>query len=173
LGDPTRERAIRVEGLLPRVLRTLFKPDINDPLVDIPIGQMRMMRLLAMKARTPSNLGEELALSVSAVTQMANRLDAIGFVERIEDPIDRRAKHLTLTPLGTEMMSRRQERRVHRLETVLAHMTPDRQQAFIDVLEELIEASAKAEEFVDNSIFMEAEVEQKLPLPPAYVMEEK
>ena len=173
MGDRTRDRAIRVEGLLPRVLRTMFKPDANDPLVDLPVGQMRMMRLLAMKAWTPSNLGEELGLSVSAVTQMANRLDSIGFVERIEDPSDRRVKHLTLTLLGKEMMSRRQERRVHRLESVLMHVPPARQIEFIEMLEELIEASAKAAEFVDNSIFMEAEVEQKLPLPPAYVMEEK
>ncbi len=173
MGDETRDRAILVEGLLPRVLRTLFKPDPNDPLVEVPVGQMRMLRLLAMKAWTPSNLGEELGLSVSAVTQMANRLDTIGLVSRIEDPSDRRVKHLTLTPLGLEMMQKRQDRRVHRLESVLTNLTGDRQVEFIQMLEELIQASAMAEEFVDNSIFMEAEVEQKMPLPPAYSREGK
>jgi len=173
LDDSTRDRAIRIEGLLPRVLRTLFKPDPNDPLVDIPVGQMRMLRLLTLKAWTPSNLGEELGLSVSAVTQMANRLDSIGFVSRVEDPLDRRVKHLTLTPLGRANMIRRRDRRVYRLESVMSNMPVDRQVEFIALLEELIEASAEASEFVDNSIFMEAEVEQKLPLPPAYVMEEK
>jgi DNA-binding MarR family transcriptional regulator len=151
----------------------MFKPDPNDPLVELPVGQMRMMRLLMLKAWTPSNLGEELGLSVSAVTQMANRLDSIGFVDRIEDPGDRRVKHLTLTPQGRQMMARRQERRVHRLESVLSKMPTDRQIEFIVLLEELLEASALAAEFDDNSIFMEAEVEQKLPLPPAFVMEEK
>lgn len=173
MDDSTRDRAIRIEGLLPRVLRTLFKPDPNDPLVDIPVGQMRMLRLLTLKAWTPSNLGEELGLSVSAVTQMANRLDSIGFVSRVEDPLDRRVKHLTLTPLGRANMIRRRDRRVYRLESVMSNMPVDRQVEFIALLEELIEASAEASEFVDNSIFMEAEVEQKLPLPPAYVMEEK
>jgi len=132
-----------------------------------------MLRLLTLKAWTPSNLGEELGLSVSAVTQMANRLDSIGFVSRVEDPLDRRVKHLTLTPLGRANMIRRRDRRVYRLESVMSNMPVDRQVEFIALLEELIEASAEASEFVDNSIFMEAEVEQKLPLPPAYVMEEK
>lgn len=173
MDDSTRDRAVRLEGLLPRALRTVFKPDAHDPLVDIPVGQMRMMRLLAMKTWTPSNLGEELGLSVSAVTQMANRLDSIGLVLRVEDPSDRRVKHLTLTPLGQTMMLQRQERRVGRLESVLSHMPADRQIEFIAVLEELLEAGAKASEFVDNSIFMEAEMEQKLPLPANYVSEEK
>ena len=173
MDETTKDRAVRVEGLMPRVQRTLFKQDANDPLVEIPVGQMRMMRLLAQKAWTPSHLGEELGLSVSAVTQMANRLDSIGYVERIEDPTDRRVKHLTLTPLGKEMMSRRQARRVQRLESVLANMPEERQVEFIRLLEELIDASTLASEFVDNSIYMEAEVEQKLPLPPAYVMEER
>jgi DNA-binding MarR family transcriptional regulator len=151
----------------------MFKPDPNDPLVELPVGQMRMMRLLTTKAWTPSSLGEELGLSVSAVTQMANRLDSIGFVDRIEDPSDRRVKHLMLTPLGREMMTRRQERRVHRLESVLSKMSEKRQIEFIVLLEELLEASAAAAEVMDNSIFMEAEMEQKLPLPPSYVTEEK
>lgn len=168
---PAHERAIRLEGLLPRVLRTLFKPVGDDPLVELPVGQMRMMRLLSSKTWTPSNLGEELGLSVSAVTQMANRLDAIGLLARVEDPSDRRVKHLTLTPLGLEMMRKRQDRRVRLLESVLVHMKEDRQEEFIRILEELLDASAIASEAADNSIFMEAEVEQMLPLSPPYAKE--
>jgi len=112
-------------------------------------------------------------MSVSAVTQMANRLDTIGFVERIEDPDDRRVKHLTLTRTGRELMVRRQERRVQTLESVLRHMPMERQIDFIVLLEDLQTASSMASAFQDNSIFMEAEVEQKLPMPPAYVTEEK
>ena len=126
------------------------------------------MRLLGNKSWTPSSLGEELGLSVSAVTQMANRLDAIGLLARNEDPTDRRVKNLTLTPLGLELMRKRQERRVLLLETVLVHMPEKRQGEFIDLLEELLHASAKATESVDNSILTEAEVEQRLPLAPSY-----
>ena len=171
MDETTRDHAIRIEGLLPRVLRTLFRPDEDDPLVELPVGQMRMMRLLAQKTWTPSNLGEELGLSVSAVTQMANRLDSIGYVSRTEDPVDRRVKHLTLTPLGRERMERRQARRINRLEVVLQNMAVERQVEFLRLLEELTEASKQASEFADNSIFMEAEVEQKLPMPAAYLTE--
>jgi len=172
LDDGTLERAIRLEGLLPLVLRTMFKPVANDPLVELPVGQMRMMRLLGNQSWTPSSLGQELGLSVSAVTQMANRLDSIGMVARVEDPTDRRVKHLMLTPLGRELLRKRQSRRVQLLESVLTHMPPDRQMLFIDILEELLEASSKAAEYADNSIFMEAEVEQILPMPPVYAKED-
>src|ERR1022692_706666 len=99
----------------------MFKPVADDPLVELPVGQMRMLRLLGGQSWTPSSLGEELGLSVSAVTQMANRLDTIGMVARVEDPSDRRVKHLTLTPLGRELLKKRQDRRVYLLESVLAH----------------------------------------------------
>jgi len=171
LGESAHERAVKLEGLLPRVLRTLFKPVGEDPLVELPVGQMRMMRLLGSKSWTPSSLGEELGLSVSAVTQMANRLESIGLLARIEDPSDRRVKHLTLTPLGLQLMRRRQDRRVRLLESALVHMGDNRQEEFIRILEELLDASAKAAESVDNSIFMEAEVEQMLPLAPQYAKE--
>ena len=171
LGESARERAIKLEGLLPRVTRTLFKPVGEDPLVELPVGQMRMMRLLGNRSWTPSSLGEELGLSVSAVTQMANRLDMIGLVSRVEDPTDRRVKHLTLTPLGVELMKSRQDRRVRLLESALVHMEEDRQEDLIKFLEEVLDASAKAAEAADNSIFMEAEVEQLLPLPPLYAKE--
>jgi hypothetical protein len=80
---------------------------------------------------------------------------------------------LTLTALGRELMLRRQERRVQMLESALSHMPADRQIEFIVLLEELQDASTLASEFADNSIFMEAEVEQRLPMPPAYITEEK
>ncbi len=173
MDESTHERAIKLEGLLPKALRSLFKPEASDPLVELPVGQMRLMRLLAMRPWTPSHLGEELGLSVSAVTQMANRLEGIGYVARVEDPIDRRVKHLSLTTLGKTLMSNRQQRRVGTLQTVLAHMPEERQKEFVALLEEVIEATTKAAASADNSIFMEAEMEQKLPMPPAFVMEER
>lgn len=173
MDESTHERAIKLEELLPKALRTLFKPAGDDPLVEIPVGQMRMIRLLTMHPWTPSHLGEELGLSVSAVTQMANRLEAIGYLTRLEDPTDRRVKHLVLSSVGKRLMAERQENRVTVLEAVLAVMPEDRQVAFISLLEELIEASDKAVSLNDNSIFMEAEIEQKLPLSPPTVIEKR
>ncbi|MDR3690851.1 MAG: MarR family transcriptional regulator [Fimbriimonas sp.] len=173
MDDSLRDRAIKLEGLIPRVTRTLFRSVIDDPLTDLPVGQMRMMRLLGQKSWTPSSLGEELCLSVSAVTQMANRLDSIGLVQRVEDPTDRRVKHLRLSELGADLMMNRQERRVCLLESTLGRMDEARQRELIQVLEELLDASARPPEPADNSIQMEAEVEQKMPLPPVYAKDKR
>ncbi len=171
MAETAHDRAVRLEGLFPRVLRTLFRPNGEDPLVDLPIGQMRMMRLLEAKSWTPSSLGEELGLSVSAVTQMANRLDSTGMLAREEDPADRRVKHLMLTPLGKEKMRARRERRVRLLESVLVHMKEERQDEFIKMLEELLDASAIASKSEDHTSFVDSEMEQFLPISPPYFKE--
>ena len=151
----------------------MFKPVIDDPLVDLPVGQMRMMRLLAVRSWTPSSLGDELGLSVSAVTQMANRLDAIGLVTRTEDPMDRRVKHLSLTTLGLDLMTKRQERRVHHLASVLALIPESRQQEIIEAMEELLDASVRASESIDNSILTEAEIEHAFRFTPSLTKESR
>lgn len=171
MGETRLDRAARLESLFPRVLRTMFKPVANDPLVDLPVGQMRMMRLLATRSWTPSGLGDELGLSVSAVTQMANRLDAIGLVTRTEDPMDRRVKHLSLTPRGSELMTKRQDRRVHHLVSVLSCIPDARQIEIIEAMEELLDASVRASESIDNSILTEAEVEQMFRFGPPLTKE--
>jgi DNA-binding MarR family transcriptional regulator len=49
---------------------------------------------------------ERLCFDASYVTGIADRLEALGFVERRPDPTDRRVKQLALTELGVEVTRR-------------------------------------------------------------------
>jgi DNA-binding MarR family transcriptional regulator len=51
-----------------------------------------------------SHLGEYMDISAPAASQIVDRLVQHGLVERTEDPNDRRAKQLTLTPKGLELI---------------------------------------------------------------------
>lgn len=49
---------------------------------------------------------ERLCFDASYVTGLADRLEALGFVERRADPADRRVKQLSLTETGVEVKRR-------------------------------------------------------------------
>jgi DNA-binding MarR family transcriptional regulator len=51
-----------------------------------------------------SDIGERMDISAPAASQMVDRLVQHGLVERTEDPHDRRAKMLALTPKGRELI---------------------------------------------------------------------
>jgi len=63
--------------------------------------------LMYLYYRNPSgisHLSEDLDVSAAAASQMVERLVQNGLVERTEDPNNRRAKHLTLTPKGRDLI---------------------------------------------------------------------
>ena len=98
------ELAIRLEALLPKVMRALFNPDPTDPLIELPMAQLRMVRLLTNRDYTVSDLSEEFNLSMSACTQMVNRLETMGLVARRGDEGDRRIRHVGLSEKGKRQM---------------------------------------------------------------------
>jgi DNA-binding MarR family transcriptional regulator len=51
-----------------------------------------------------SDIGDHLGITSAASSQLLNRLVEEGWVERSEDPDDRRHKLLELTPAGREMV---------------------------------------------------------------------
>jgi DNA-binding MarR family transcriptional regulator len=170
--DREVENAIKLETLVPRLIRALFHSDADSPLVELPLGQVRVMRLLYAAPSTPSELSAALSLSVSAITQVANRLEALGLIERSEDCDDRRVRNLRLSEKGRSMMYRRQTARVRRARMALAELPPDKQQAIIDNLEELVAICKKIDLGQPDTPDIVAEIEQLLPPPPPYVRTE-
>ena len=107
MGATLRFCAEQLEELMPRVMRVLHHQDPEDALADFSVPQLRMLRILNGAPHTTSAVGESLGLSVSAITQMANRLEASGLVARTDDESDRRIKMLSLTQRGRDIMVRR------------------------------------------------------------------
>ena len=157
----TRKRAEIIEDLIPRIMRILYRSLQDSVLSELPLGQMRIMRLLYTGPRTVTSLGEELALTASAVTQLANRLQDAGLVLRVEDLEDRRVKHLALTPHGRDLMRSRHQRRVARMQDVLERMPDEDQQRAVDSLCTLLKAAGEISE--RESLSLVAELEQAVP----------
>ncbi len=77
-----------------------------------------------------SELGRELGVSQSAMTQIADRLEAADMASRLTNGEDRRVKQLQLTPRGRRAMRSRERIRIARLERAFEKLSAaDRRQA--------------------------------------------
>jgi DNA-binding MarR family transcriptional regulator len=105
-----------------------------------------LMRLLHAKSTSVSEVGEQLGVTNAAASQAVDRLVGLGLIERSEDPEDRRAKCLALTPKGRALVEQGIEARSKWVEGVTTALTTDQQTMIISALTLLTEAARKTED---------------------------
>ena len=158
--DNLQEQAERLECLLPKLMRRLFTLPADHPAMELPLAQLRMSLILQVGPRAMSSLSEELSISVSAATQIADRLERAGMVERVSDSDDRRIKNLRLTVAGAEIMRSRREARVRRAAETLAGVPEATREETLRAIQALLDASLTAATRVPNEDTLSAHVEQ-------------
>ncbi|NLF09944.1 MAG: MarR family transcriptional regulator [Pirellulaceae bacterium] len=142
-----RADAETIEELLHSFLDRLAGGNHDGEAIDLPLAQLRLCNSLFGKARSMSSISRELGTSLSAVTQIADRLERAGLVKRVPRGDDRRVRCLELTDSGAEMMRRHAENRVRRMAEVLARLSTPQRQTVADAFTALVEA---ADETVDR-----------------------
>jgi len=111
--------------------------------MDLPLAQMRVCSLLYDGSQTMSALSRELGISLSAMTQIADRLERSHLVERVSEEGDRRVKLLCLTDQGREIMRLKREKRKRRVSKVLRRLDTESRRAVLDALQMLLDAAYK------------------------------
>jgi DNA-binding MarR family transcriptional regulator len=101
-----------------------------------------LMRVLHGNKIGVTEIGEQLGVTNAAASQAVDRLVTLGLVERKEDPGDRRAKILTLTADGHDLLERGLQARINWVEKLTDSFTPDQQEMIINALS-LLTTSAK------------------------------
>ncbi len=133
-----------VAGLMPRLARGLTSAE-KDPADDLPLAQLRLCGILSEGPRPMSALSRALGVSLSALTQIADRLERARLVKRVAEENDRRVRCLQLTARGEKMMRRRREVRVLRTVAVLERLSPPQREAVRTSLEVLVNACSSLE----------------------------
>lgn len=110
-----RRQAEEIVELMPRLMRRLLTVEPEDPAADLPVAQIRVCSLLIGGDRSISCLSRELGITMSATTQLADRLERNGMVERCADEDDRRVRSLCLTQKGRAIMQARKEKCIVRV----------------------------------------------------------
>lgn len=139
----TLQQARTMAELLPALMRQLVAGE-NDSVQDLPLTQLRVCHLLYRGPQSMSALGRELAVSLSAMTQLADRMEQAGLVKRVPKWGDRRIRCLQLTDHGEKMMRRRDDARTERLLAVLKRIDPHAREEVLAALHTLIQASVAA-----------------------------
>jgi DNA-binding MarR family transcriptional regulator len=109
-------------GLIPRLARGMSSPE-KDGTHELSLAQLRLCGVLSDGPSAMSALSRELGVSLSALTQIADRLERAGIVKRVAAGDDRRVRCLQLTARGENMMRKRREARLRRSMDMLERLT--------------------------------------------------
>ena len=134
------DEAAAIAAMMPRLAREMA-PHESDPAAELPLAQLRVCGILLSDGPRPmSGLSRELGVSLSAMTQIADRLERARLVTRVADGGDRRVRCLQLTARGEKMMRQRQSARVRRVMAVLEHLSAESRGEVRAALETLLRA---------------------------------
>ncbi len=148
------EEAVTLASLLPALMRQLFTID-NDLAADLPLAQIRVCVCLQDGPLPMSALSRELGVTLSAMTQIADRLERANMVSRVAEEKDRRVRCLQLTPRAEKIMRRHDDSRIRSVSNVLSRLSPDERKGILAALETLMNASTavKNEKKTDGNNF--------------------
>jgi len=93
-----------------------------------------------------SEIVERAHVTAAAASQLVEKLVQGGLIERTEDPTDRRAKQLTLSKKGAQLVEQGIEERHRWMDALAANISPEEKGVIVEALEILIRAAGKLEE---------------------------
>jgi DNA-binding MarR family transcriptional regulator len=151
-------------------LGTVFRAYVaaaHAAVADLP-GGPRGYQVLSAAAHgvvgSQLSLAQHLGVDRTVMTYLLDDLEAAGLIERRPDPADRRARHIVITPQGTELLATL----VERLEAAEAHLlAPLDQRARASFRAEVRLLATQVDDIdpIDNACELAAEVDAELPTP--------
>jgi len=93
-----------------------------------------------------SEISERFDISAAAASQLADKLVQAGYLERDEDPSDRRAKLLRLSENGSKLVKDGIEQRYRWMENLAATLSAEDQKKIASALEMLTQAAQRLDE---------------------------
>ena len=92
-----------------------------------------------------SEVSERFDISAAAASQLVDKLVQAGYLERAEDPSDRRAKLLTLSAKGEELVQQGTEERYRWMDDLTSKLSTEEQVKVVEALNILTEAAQAME----------------------------
>jgi len=144
LPHPPRKRPLseteQLSALIGELMSQVHRRSAGDTLTILSESGLTMAQLVTLHfleqtgARSVSAIAGTLRLSPAATSHLVDRLVQAKLVERREDPEDRRAKRVAITPAGTTLTARVQAERTREFAEVLGRLSPALRRRFAAVL---------------------------------------
>src|SRR4051794_38138508 len=145
---PTNDSApLSQKGAVHEALRTVVRNllSVDDSMMDLPLRQFKVCLSLYRQSRSMSEISRELKLSPSAVTQVSDRLERRGLIERIFQDEDRRVRKLRLTRKGQQLVRSRERKQLRRIAAALDTLTANELSQVMTGLETLAQSCTSTE----------------------------
>ena len=139
-GRGTAKRAPTDESLL-TVARLVMDVSVRAADDVGGLSPVQLRALTALRRNSGANLAqlaEEMGVTVSTASRLVDRLVAADWVHRRPSASNRREISLSLSSAGKDVLRRYDDRRVGRLHECLDQVAPDRREAVIEALRELV-----------------------------------
>lgn len=122
--------------------RTLFAKSAG-----LSMPQLGILMQLHHKGRCGvSEIGERFDITNAAASQLVEKLVQAGYLERTEDPNDRRVKQLTLTAKAEKLIESGSQKRFRWLDEITSQLSPEEQTKVAEALEILTRATQNLED---------------------------
>lgn len=116
------DQAAAIESAAESLIAVL-DPARGDHVLPVSPTQLRVLRWLRANPTTNVNgLAEALGVGASSASRLCDRLEALGYLRRNNDPRDRREVRLIVTTAAGTLLDELSDRRRQALERVLAAM---------------------------------------------------
>ncbi|MBN9502203.1 MAG: hypothetical protein BGO01_19165 [Armatimonadetes bacterium 55-13] len=159
MSEDLREVADQFETVLSSLLRQLFHVNENEPLSDLPLMQLRVVKGLYPDPKLVSAVAKELRMSASRLAHLLARLEDAGLVRRYDDEKDRRVRYAELTEQGISLMRQRRALRNERTVHLFERLTSAERDQVMCSLRLLLGRAGTLQE----PMIVDAELEQELP----------
>ena len=130
------------------LVHSRFAGDTMAIMCESGLTMPQMVALFGLRfggAQSIGGLVERLHLSLSATSHLVDRLVEKGFVDRREDPVDRRQKRVEITQTGLELIERLSRERSEEFSRALGTLDSDLQEQLVAVIERAIEQLKRTE----------------------------
>jgi DNA-binding MarR family transcriptional regulator len=127
-------------------LRKLIESQTQESHADKVATIMQFSTLKFLKQTqncTVGTLAENLSLSKSSATQLIERLEKTGLVERVNDREDRRVVHVSITPAGEEYITVLKKKYMDRMGKIFSKIPDSDLKELIRIHTQLIETLQK------------------------------
>jgi DNA-binding MarR family transcriptional regulator len=104
-----------------------------------------LMQVYHKKQCGISDLSERLEITAAAVSQAVEKLVQGGFIDRTEDPSDRRAKQVTLSIKGSELIEKSIAERFRWVDQMAATLNAQEREKVVEALQILTEKTKELE----------------------------
>jgi len=93
-----------------------------------------------------SEISERFDITAAAASQLTEKLVQGGYIERTEDPNDRRAKSIQLTPKGKDLVEAGMTERYRWMDELISKLSVEDKPKVVEALKALTEAAKQLEE---------------------------